>query len=159
MDPSDLNLCDMRAFCQVARCGGMSPTAVTAHLLQPAITQAAAKLKRSLQVTLALCAKQSAAAIVASSSSYSANAVRRGRGVASAAKNSAAVTSRALTHSLRLRASTLAFLFVHRFYQTPAGRLRLDRALGQNPAPSASAASASAYSARKARASATVPCV
>ena len=52
MDPGDLNLCDMRAFCEVARCGGISPAAINAHLLQPAITQAVAKLERSFQVTL-----------------------------------------------------------------------------------------------------------
>jgi len=52
MDPGDLNLRHMRAFCEVARCGGISAAAANVHLSQPAITQAVAKLERSLQVTL-----------------------------------------------------------------------------------------------------------
>jgi len=52
MDPSDLNLRHIRAFCEVARCGGISAAAAKVHLSQPAITQGLAKLELSLQVTL-----------------------------------------------------------------------------------------------------------
>jgi LysR family transcriptional regulator, regulator for genes of the gallate degradation pathway len=42
----------VRAFCEVARYGSISAAASNVHLSQPAITQAIAKLERSLQVTL-----------------------------------------------------------------------------------------------------------
>ena len=52
MNPADLNLRHMRAFCAVARSGSISAAAANVHLSQPAITQGLAKLERLLQVTL-----------------------------------------------------------------------------------------------------------
>jgi LysR family transcriptional regulator, regulator for genes of the gallate degradation pathway len=50
--PDRLNLRHIRAFCTVAQCGSISAAAGDVHLSQPAITQAIAKLERSLDTTL-----------------------------------------------------------------------------------------------------------
>ncbi|MFD0981130.1 LysR family transcriptional regulator [Tropicimonas aquimaris] len=52
MDIYKLNLRHLRAFCETARVGSISAAASEVHLSQPAITQALAKLEKSLDVAL-----------------------------------------------------------------------------------------------------------
>lgn len=52
MNPDDLNLRHLRAFCEVAACGSISAASKRVHLSQPAITQALAKLERALATPL-----------------------------------------------------------------------------------------------------------
>lgn len=52
LDPLDLNLRHLRAFCEVVACGSISDAAATVHLSQSAITQAIAKLEVTLGARL-----------------------------------------------------------------------------------------------------------
>jgi len=52
VSPDNLNLRHVRAFCEVARCGTISAASARVHLSQPAVTQAIAKLERSVDALL-----------------------------------------------------------------------------------------------------------